>query len=332
MTTRLNLWRPGGLGDAILLLPAIQKLNELEDKPYIAAFLHTTWGEMLRDKGLVDSVHRTSRAANPRMYEEIIESIGNMTSFLYTDGHKQAFQERLDKPDLLIAWSRDIMAARRGFEKMGTPRVVVEYWQSPPSTHNAEYMLNTLNNAGYPLSWRYTDSIKHLSFDYEIPRGILPSAFNKSRTVLIHPGAGGEEKRWPVERFQLLSFELDRAGWSTFIIEGPEERDLYKKLFPRSFIVRDMPLKPMATLLSMGMPYIGNDSGLSHLAAVCGGPITAIFTRTNPLQWIPLGHRVMSITRCEHATGNYYICSDPDCPAKITIDDVLQRFEDSLQT
>jgi lipopolysaccharide heptosyltransferase III len=41
--------------------------------------------------------------------------------------------------------------------------------------------------------------------------------------------------------------------------------------------------------------YIGNDAGITHLAAAVGAPVVAIFGPTDPARWAPRGNRVRII-------------------------------------
>ncbi len=43
--------------------------------------------------------------------------------------------------------------------------------------------------------------------------------------------------------------------------------------------------------------YIGNDSGISHLAAAVGTPVVAIFLDSDPLIWAPRGRHVQVLTQ-----------------------------------
>ena len=46
-----------------------------------------------------------------------------------------------------------------------------------------------------------------------------------------------------------------------------------------------------AVLAHAGL-YVGNDSGVSHLAAAWGAPALALFGPTDPAQWAPVGPHV----------------------------------------
>lgn len=116
--------------------------------------------------------------------------------------------------------------------------------------------------------------------------------------VAIHPGSGGECKCWPAERFAELIRILDMP---TLLIEGPADHQQCRRLeelAPEGVpIVRacGLSVAEVGALLSPCRLYVGNDSGVSHLAAALGVPTVAVFGATNPAVWAPLGPKVRGV-------------------------------------
>lgn len=54
-------------------------------------------------------------------------------------------------------------------------------------------------------------------------------------------------------------------------------------------------LGKLAALMSEVDLYLGNDSGITHLAAACGTPTIALFGPTDPQVWGPQGPQVSII-------------------------------------
>ena len=52
-------------------------------------------------------------------------------------------------------------------------------------------------------------------------------------------------------------------------------------------------LYELACWLRSARVYIGNDSGIAHLAAAVGTPVIALFGPTDPDVWAPRGSRVL---------------------------------------
>ncbi len=107
--------------------------------------------------------------------------------------------------------------------------------------------------------------------------------------ALLHPGAGGQEKRWPLEHYLEVARQL-RASLDVVWIRGPAECQSGDESVLRGQVVVDSPsLEVLAGLQCLAKGYLGNDSGPSHLAAALGAKTIAIFCITSPKQFAPLG-------------------------------------------
>jgi heptosyltransferase III len=100
---------------------------------------------------------------------------------------------------------------------------------------------------------------------------------------VIHPFASNLEKRWPMESFQNLATKLEHHGRVQWC-RGPEET------LDHAYYLDN--LYELGTWLASAKVYIGNDSGVSHLAAAVGTPVIAMFGPTDPAIWAPRGERV----------------------------------------
>jgi hypothetical protein len=110
--------------------------------------------------------------------------------------------------------------------------------------------------------------------------------------LALHPGSGSPSKNWPAARFADLYRELG-AG-RALLVEGPADADAAGALAALPGVVRARGLTPRAlgVLLGMSGLLVGNDSGVSHLAAAWGAPTLALFGPTDPAVWSPVGRRV----------------------------------------
>ena len=101
----------------------------------------------------------------------------------------------------------------------------------------------------------------------------VPSAF-----AVIHPFSGSARKNWPLGQFEALAAQL---GLPVAWLAGPEEP------LPRARRFED--LGALARWIAGAALYVGNDSGITHLAAACGVPVVALFGPTDPAVWAPRG-------------------------------------------
>jgi len=106
--------------------------------------------------------------------------------------------------------------------------------------------------------------------------------------AVIHPFSGSPKKCWPLDRYQALTRLLEPnmpVRWSA----GPEE--------PLPDAVRIADLYELACWLATARVYVGNDSGITHLAAAVGTPVVALFGPTDPRIWAPRGPQIRLIAK-----------------------------------
>lgn len=100
--------------------------------------------------------------------------------------------------------------------------------------------------------------------------------------IAIHPFSGSRRKNWPLELFCQVAEQLQsEMGMRVEWCAGDEEELKQARRFQT--------LEHVAEWLSGASLYLGNDSGISHLAAACGVRTVAIFTASDPRVWAPRG-------------------------------------------
>jgi ADP-heptose:LPS heptosyltransferase len=132
-----------------------------------------------------------------------------------------------------------------------------------------------------------------------------------SRYAILHAGSGSTRKNWPAERWAeviaMLPVERDLRLVLTL---GPAEEaaapallDALGRLAPERQVViaRDLDLFELAALLQGASLFLGNDSGVAHLAAGLGRPTVAVFGPTDPQVWRPRGPSVRTLGGNEQA-------------------------------
>ena len=107
---------------------------------------------------------------------------------------------------------------------------------------------------------------------------------------MIHPFASSLAKRGPIDVFQVAAEKLGRSMPVHWLC-GPEEE------LPGAIRIPD--LYELACWLRGARIFVGNDSGISHLAAAVRTPVMAFFRASDPRVWTPRGggvHLVRSHT------------------------------------
>jgi heptosyltransferase-3 len=115
--------------------------------------------------------------------------------------------------------------------------------------------------------------------------------------VLLMPGSGSADKNWPAENFATLATDMNTSIQAATIM-GPAEAELEKFFLARGLLVlKDLALAEVAAIAHQALAFIGNDSGISHLAAAAGAPGVVLFGPTEPQRWRPLGKRIKVLWR-----------------------------------
>jgi ADP-heptose:LPS heptosyltransferase len=102
--------------------------------------------------------------------------------------------------------------------------------------------------------------------------------------VILHPFASSPTKRWPLEHYRRLAEMLGEVSWCA----GPGE--------VLDNAVRLENLFELARWIARARAYVGNDSGITHLAAAVGTPVVALFGPTDPVIWSPRGPQVRVVS------------------------------------
>jgi len=101
------------------------------------------------------------------------------------------------------------------------------------------------------------------------------------RLAAIYPFSGRTRTNVPPEKFRAVAGLLPMpVYWSA----GPEET--------LTGATRFEDLGELSRWLAGARVFLGNDSGIAHLAAACGVPVVALFGPTDPRVWAPRGPRV----------------------------------------
>ncbi|HUA32849.1 MAG TPA: glycosyltransferase family 9 protein [Candidatus Binataceae bacterium] len=107
--------------------------------------------------------------------------------------------------------------------------------------------------------------------------------------VAIFPGSGSRAKNWPIGNYLNLATSMPDGTRPVFIL-GPAEEDLALIMSGLGLpLLSGLELPVVAGIARMAAAFVGNDSGVSHLAAAVGTPGVAIFGPTSPDRWRPIG-------------------------------------------
>lgn len=157
--------------------------------------------------------------------------------------------------------------------------------------------------------------------------------------LAIHPSASSPKKVWPIERMVWTAHRLfSRYGLEVALIQGPLDEkacsDFLKLFSERCYLVKGLSLRELGAILYHSSLFIGNDSGVAHLAAASGTRVLVIFGPTDPLLWAPLGRWVKwmwgkaSCSPCSLEKRKK--CKDPLCLKEVAPERVVELAGEML--
>jgi heptosyltransferase-2 len=267
------LFRAGALGDIILLRPAV------------AALRRAGYRVRLLAPSAVGSV-----LCGPGEADEALASDGAEIATALAEGFGDGRVARaVSEADVVVAYSRSGPMLR--LIETRARRLVVRD-PSPPASgpHAARWLAAavapvvakaSLDHEEAPsraLEFTEAEQREAAGLTRELPAGFLA----------LHPGSGSPAKNWPRERFFDVARRLsDPAPW--LLAAGPAEADVAPP--PGALLAREWPPRVLGAALARAGLFLGNDSGVSHLAAAAGAPTLALFGPTHPALWAPVGSR-----------------------------------------
>lgn len=100
------------------------------------------------------------------------------------------------------------------------------------------------------------------------PEGCSVRAFPKR--VIIHPTSSKDEKNWSEDKYRLLEKQLETRGFEPVFVVGEAERARWAEGLSFSS------LDALARFVGESGYFIGNDSGIGHLASCLGLPTVTL--------------------------------------------------------
>jgi len=160
--------------------------------------------------------------------------------------------------------------------------------------HHVAHLSGMLSLRPPVAPYLYTDAAHQARAAEMIPDG--------APVLALAPVAATVPKTWAPERFAELASRLTApgaicAGWRVALFGGPgdaEKSAALRAALPDAITVfHEADLLTVQAALARCRAFVGNDSGLAHLAASAGIPALALFGPTDPARYGPWGGAVV---------------------------------------
>jgi ADP-heptose:LPS heptosyltransferase len=265
---------PGALGDVLLAIPALRALRAASGGVTLAAQRH-----------LADLVVALGEADGAREFESL-----RLDALFAGTGAAD-----LPDADRVICWfgARDADFGRR--LRAQAPAAVVA-----PSVSTGLVWRHLLATSGASATAPLTP-VRVEPALCAAGRAMLVEAGwdGRRRLLVVQPGAGGVAKRWPVDAFAAALAPVAHRGDVAIVLHrGPADTEAVAALgerLPSALQLSEPALPALAGVLREAALYLGNDCGVSHLAATVGAPAVVLFAASN-LPWRPWAQAPMVMT------------------------------------
>ena len=198
-------------------------------------------------------------------------------------------------------------------------------WQQQ-KTHSVEQQLALLGWTGVPVTDRPRTSLGISSTAAEsVERLINEAGISNQNIALIHPAAAFATKQWAVEKFARVVEFLAERGFTSVAIAAPNEQALLEQLRSETsvkVVTFALSLPEVTALAARSQLFVGNDSGIAHIATAVGTPSVVVFGSSNIAHWRPWNSAPAEVVfeemPCQPCHG--YFCAQfaqPECILRV---------------
>jgi ADP-heptose:LPS heptosyltransferase len=289
---------PGALGDFVCFLPALEQIARDGEVDLLA---RPEYAGILSARIRVGSLERREIS---RLFSEGAENDETLRDFFSV--YRRIYSWTGSREETFV---RTLCAVSQGELRCFS-------FQPAASMHAVDYYLSCVGGVFVPqpscrilqprpwaVAWARQYAREH--------------GLEQKKVLIVAPGSGAKEKNWPAAAYKEIfsAWERQFEGVAIAILGAAEEKDaaINREFGAKTRVLRGLDIGQVAALLGQSQAYVGNDSGLTHLAAAMALPTVAIFGPTDPARWAPRGQNVSLLSRqiecspCDYATMK-------DCP------------------
>jgi heptosyltransferase-3 len=208
--------------------------------------------------------------------------------------------------------------------------------------HSVEQQLALLGWTGVPVSDRPATYLAVSEVAAASISARLQAAGFDALTpfAMVHPATAFATKQWATEKFARVIECLADRGLATVALAAPNEAEVVQNLIADSSApivgLTDLSLPEVTALAARARIFIGNDSGIAHIAAAVKTPSVVIFGSSNVAHWTPWAtapaETVLEEMECQPCHG--YFCekfAQPECILRVPVERVQAAIERVLR-
>jgi len=333
---RILVVRLRSIGDTVLTTPSLFALRRFLPHTQIDILLEDWVAPVLEGSDLVDrviAIARDGTSARARLARELRASRYDVVYNLH-GGTTATLLTRATGAPHRVGFGHYQYARLHNHAAPSS----LEIWRRP-SLHSVEQQLALIGWTGVPVTDRPATRLG-------VTERSLLSVSAKLRAAgvadedkpfaVIHPAAAFATKQWATENFARVAEELTARGLTAIAIVSPKEKAVAQALIRESsapvFGLSDLSLPEVTALTSRTRLFVGNDSGIAHIAAAAGAPCVVIFGSSNITHWRPWTTNPNEVVReempCQPCHG--YFCAEfekPECILRVPLERVVGAID-----
>ena len=333
---RVLVVRLRSIGDTVLATPSLHALRRFLPGARIDVLLEDWVAPLLEGSEDVDrvlTVRRKSQSSRLRV-ARALRAEGYDVAYNLHGGSTAALLVRASGATHRVGYADYAYAALHNHAAPPS----AELW-GLEKTHSAEQQLALLGWTGVPVNDRPASrlAVTHAAAD-AVARRLRDEAGLSSNQpfALIHPAAAFETKTWAASNFARVVEHLAARGLAVVAVAARGEEKVIDEVRAHSRAplagFNDLSLPELTALAARASLFVGNDSGVAHVAAAVGTPQVVVFGSSNVAHWRPWTAVPAEVVReempCAPCPG--YTCAEfgvPECIRRVPAERVVAAVE-----
>ena len=312
----LLLIRPGGIGDAVLLVPAIHEFKHIYPDSKVTVLAESRNASVF---ALCPDVNQVLLYDHPRQFLSILRGRFDIVIDAEQWHRLSAVVSRLIRSEFRIGFATN--------ERERLFNVAVPYSHED---YEAESFLRLLRPLGFENQEVHYPFLK-VPEQSEGKAGELLASLDGRPFVTLFPGASIPERRWGTEKFHRLAKWLNDQDLPLVVVGGGQDREAGEDILTgcRGLnLAGKTSLAETAALLLHSRLLVSGDSGVLHLAVGLDVPTVSLFGPGIAAKWAPRGKKHIVLNKnlpCSPCTSFGYTPPCPEgapCLQEISVDEV----------
>ncbi len=281
------LWMPNWIGDVVLTIPSLQALRKKFPHSRVTVVARSPADELLSGHPAVDTVitlpfrpknrflSSVRFAWNLRKYQfdlgVVLPNSLRSALLLFLTGAKNRLGYNTEGRDLFLTHPLSVTSKQKR------------------SQYRVDYFFKIFSPLHLDEPEREFASLRPDKSDRPVDEFLAEMEINPGDALIaVHPGTSKPERGWHTDRFAILCQKLAKMRRVKIVLLGTEsEAELLQKIHrncPQGVAHRlpAMNLREIAALIGQCELFIGNDSGMMHVAAMVNTPVVGIFGPGSP--------------------------------------------------